>query len=529
MKSKFYFLLLPFLLAPFLFKAQSYEFPEFKRQNPGEIIPLVGKNKIEGYAMLHIEKSDENFYLSAFNENLELIKTISLDITYQDFLNFGITYNGSLIGFYFYEKKSKSFKVIAYDKALKKVATVTRNKDSAPGNVFYVSQVASGMGPAHNSKQERLNEPVARRYDMSLFPVEGTGFLLQGLLKNEEGMVLEMLDNKLQTKWTYVTPKDGKGPESFLLNQVTDKYILGTLIRRPVLSRNSVTYSLLVFDLATGEKKMEIPMESKVNDHLELTNVWYDDGSKKIFAIGEYDVEPTVLNDQTKSKGFYIKTFEESGKQAKEVFYSWDDDVRKKLSNDEFENFKKRTRNYVHTIITGTDGKIYLVCEQFKENYGKRKVSQFDGATGKMEYKEERFGEAVIGNMLIYVLNRTTHCGKSNWYPRKTTMKNLPPIFSDYEISTIGIMSKMLGNFDYLSTQSTDGKNFVISYVDKSTGNVGNISLSAEGKFKVTSLPIKPRPKFESDLYPAKDGFIMKVEYSKKEDKASMDLLKITP
>jgi hypothetical protein len=93
---------------------------------------------------------------------------------------------------------------------------------------------------------------------------------------------------------------------------------------------------------------------------------------------------------------------------------------------------------------------------------------------------------------------------------------------------------KQMGSFDYQFTQlANDGKSADIVYInyDKEKGEdtkrvLGNIIISPDGKFTLDKMDITTKAT-SSFLYPAKPGFLMMVDYLKKERSLGMKLIKL--
>src|SRR5437763_9609385 len=124
---------------------------------------------------------------------------------------------------------------------------------------------------------EEKEEGGGMGYDISLHPVQGKGFVANGLLKNGKGFTLDMYDDKMHAKWHYTTDEESKEYETFIINEVNDKYILGNLVKRPGLMSKKMTFYITAFDAAKGKKLMEIPVESDEHEQLSLNTVTYDE------------------------------------------------------------------------------------------------------------------------------------------------------------------------------------------------------------------------------------------------------------
>jgi len=258
-----------------------------------------------------------------------------------------------------------------------------------------------------NSEQASLNNSRAADekdqgnlgYDLSIFPVANQGFITNGILKYGKGYTLKMYDNKAHQKWSFSSPEDGDGYESILINEVNGKYLIGNVIKRPGMMSHAMTYYFVVFNVATGKKMLEVPVESNSHEQLSLNTITYDEATDQIYIIGDYYAE-TDKPGNSRSKGFFFKTYGIDGKEINKQMYSWDKDVKSKLPAEANESLSKGAMNYTHKVLKGDDGKFYLVCEQFS------KAASGAGIAMMAMGGSASVTKAILWNMLIYVLNK---------------------------------------------------------------------------------------------------------------------------
>ncbi len=523
MKTKKVICFLVWLLAAPVIYAQTAELSGFKTLSSRAISPIYEGKEVKGYTLFYkadkADKKNDNYQLAVYDENLVKTKTITLQKPRKKFLLIGNAYNENAIGFYFYNFKEDQFEIETYDKSLNKIAEKP---------IEHKLSMVEKMVMNQKLDADEKDQFVAG-YDFNIFPVPGKGFVINGLLKGGKGFTLEMFNDKLESLWKFSTPEKSDDYQALMINQVTDKYIIGNLIKRPGAMSKKMTYYISVIDVSTGKMTIEIPIENEAGDQLSLNSVTYDPTLDQFVVLGDYyamSEKPGVA----KSKGFYIKTFDANGKEVKRKMYSWARDVKKKMPAEANESLEKGAMNYTHRIIKANDGKIYLVCEQFSKSADALGIAAnvLGGGYGSSMTK------AVVWNILIYVLNPDFTLEEVKLFTKDKSSVTLPPGADFYGSGLIGMVTKMVGGFDYQFTQLTnDGKSSDVVYIDydkekgESTKRIlGNIIISPDGKFTLDKMDITSKAT-SSYLYPAKPGYLMMVDFLRKEKTVGMKLVKL--
>ena len=520
MKTKLAILIGACLITATVF-AQTQQLTGFRQISSRSISPIFDGKEVKGYTLFYksdkADKGNDNFHMAIYDANLSPTKTIDMQKPRGKYLLLGNAYNGEGIGFYFYNFKDKQFEIEFYDNTLTKKATVADNHK------------LTNMEEASLNNARAADEKDAHNmgYDLGIYAVTGKGFITNGLLKYGKGYTLKMYDNSLQQKWSYSSPEEAKEYEALFINEVTDKYLIGNLLRRPSMMSRAMTYFVIVFDAISGKKIMEIPVESDAKEQLSLNTITYDEASNQIFVIGDY-YGPDDKPGSSRSKGFFFKTYDLSGKELNKQFYSWDKDVKSKLPAEATESLSKGAMNYTHKVLKGEDGKFYLVCEQFSKS-----ASGAGIATMAMGGRAS-VTKAIIWNILVYALNKDLTLSEIKFVKKDKSDAELP-LGADYMgPGLVGMIMKFNGSFDYQFTQTAnDGKSHDIVYVnyDKEKGEstkriLGNIIITPDGKFIEDKIDITSKAT-SSFLYPAKPGFLMMVDYLKKEKTLGMKLVKL--
>jgi hypothetical protein len=504
--------------------AQTQALTGFKTLSSSAISPIFDGKETKGYTLFYksdkADKGNDNFSLTVYDENLTKTKTINLQKPRGKFFLLGNGYNGTEMGFYFYNYKDKQYELEAYDKSLKKVASRIIKEELTDVEKMSLQQ----------RQEAEEKDQSASGMDLSLYPVTGKGFIRNGILKKGKGFKLEMFDNELKTKWKYETPEKSKEYEGFLSYQVSSKLMLGAIVRRSGMMSSKLTFYLTAFDVDNGNKVFDIPVEAAgTSDQLSLNNMSYDSTTDRIVVIGDYYAEkdkPGV----SKSKGFYIKVFTSDGKETTKKFYAWDKEVKELLPSEAKESIQKGAMNFTHKVLKGKDGKFYMICEQFSKTTDGLGIASniLGGGYGSSMTK------GVVWNMLVFVLNADLTLTEIKFYPKDKSTVTLPPGADFYGPGMIGLLTKYVGGFDYQFTQMTnDGNSFDVVYIDydkekgESTKRIlGNIIIDPDGKFNLDKMDITTKAT-SSFLYPAKPGYLMMVDFLKKEKSIGMKLIKL--
>jgi hypothetical protein len=514
-----------FIFTATVLNGQTASLDGFRYFSPRSISPIFDGKESKGYTMFYkadkADKKNDNYDLVIYDENLTKVKTITVKKPRDRFALLGNCFNGSEIGFYFYNDKEDQFEIESYDESLTKTGSRIIKEELTNVEKSIMMQ---------NQESAEKDEGGGMAAEITLYPVPGKGFIRNGILKNGSGFKLEMLDNKLKTVWKHQTPEKSDDYEMFMVYETTPKYFIGTTIRRPGMLSKKMTFFITAFNIETGKIALEVPVETPGSkDQLSMNTIKYDSVENKIIVFGDYYDEkdkPGV----SKSKGFYIKSFTMDGKELEKKFYSWDKDMKSLLPAEAKASLDKGAMNFIHRALKGKDGKYFLICEQFT------KATDAAGIAGKMlgGMGAASASKVVVWNMIIYVLNADFSIAEVKFYPKDKSDVTLPAGGGSLSAGMLGMLTKVLGGFDYQFTQLTnDGSSYDVVYIDydkekgESTKRIlGNIIISQEGKFTLDKMDITSKAT-ASYLYPAKPGYLMMVDYLKKEKTLGMKMVKL--
>ena len=185
---------------------------------------------------------------------------------------------------------------------------------------------------------------------------------------------------------------------------------------------------------------------------------------------------------------------------------------------------KDRFRTYIHSILPGKDGRLFLVTEQFRELYGLRTVRTQIGNT--MQPSTETYVEMVTMNIAIYELGEDYSLASARIFQKKEDLNFQPAPFAKLDIFIVAQMAATLRQYDFLSVQPVKGSGYVISFRDRDSDitRILHLRLDNEGKMEMKKAEYPSVKKFEYRVYPAKDGYVLKMDFSKSKKQASLSL-----
>lgn len=516
--------LLIFLLLPCAFTgyAQTQTLQGFSGFYKKAITPIYEGNEVKGYTMFYrsdkADKKNDNYGLDFYDQDLQKVKSVTLPKERYVTSLMRSAYNGEAFCFYFYNSKTKSLELNVFSKSLAKGATKTFTKISKADMQVAVQEL--GMpGNGDNKAMSGLN----------LYAVPGRGFLRNSYLGMMKGYALEMYDNKLNLKWTIKSPEKSKDYESLLVNEVTDKYVLATIARRPNMLSKQLTFSMAAFDVISGKMLFDLAIEGDKDEQLSLSSFSYDDAKSEFIAMGEY----YALNDKplvNKSQGFFIKRIGQDGKEKSKKFYNWNKDVNPLLPQQAKESLDEGFQNFVHKIVRGADGKQHIVAEQYKVKADGMGIALAVMGGGTSTVK------GVIGNMMIYSIDPDLNLEKVNFFEKDKTDCLLPPGSGFYGAGLIGLVINMTGGFDYQFTQQENNlasfNTAYINYKDVKKSKykektLVNIMYSDQVNPVTDKISLTSGKSAYSYVYPAKTGYVLVLNSLTEEKKLEMKLVKL--
>jgi hypothetical protein len=500
--------------------AQTQTLEGVSRISRSAISPIYEGREVRGYVMYSrldkADKKNDNYALNFYDQDLSPVSNITIQKPSGKYYLLRNAFNGSTFGFYYYNRKDNTLELETYDSGLKKIGSKVI-EEMSQGDKMTIQQSLRMPDTGENN-------PAG----LTLYPVNGKGFLRNSMEGMGKGFALEMYDNNLKLKWRYTTGTKSDKLQSVSVQEITDKYILATVARRDGMLSRKFELFMVAYDVETGKKMLDVPVETSKTEQLSLNSLNYDEQSNEFVAIGEFyklDDKPMV----SKSQGFYLKRFSTAGKQTFSKMYGWHNEVARVLPAEAKESIEDNFVNFTHSIVKGNDGKVYIVAEQFKV------VGDGLGiAATALGARNASMAKGVIGNMLVFVLDPQYNINTIKFYAKDRSNAAVPNGGSFLGAGLLGQIFRAQGDFDYQFMQrSNDGSAFNVVYInyDKEKGEdtkkiIGNIAFGQNDKFALDKIDGTSKAT-ASFVYPAKAGYVLMADHTKKDKKLGMRLVKL--
>ncbi|MCB2378260.1 hypothetical protein LGH70_11735 [Hymenobacter sp. BT635] len=501
--------------------AQSKTLDGIQNMHRSALSPIYAGNEVKGYLMFaHGDKADrknDNYLLDFYDQDLGKVSNITIQKPANRFTLLNNSFNGSAFAFYFLNSKEGTLEMETYDTSLKKLGSKVIEDLSKADKMVLQGQLQGNTGDA-----------AVMGGAMHLFPVPGQGFVRNSYTGMMKGFALVMYDDNMKPKWRFASDEKSKFYESIGLTEATDKYILAMKMRRDGAMSRQMTSSMVAIDATTGKKVMDMPVETSKTEQLSLSSFTFDASKREFVAVGEYyrlDDKPFV----NKSLGFYIKRFNEAGKLVGTKNYGWQKEVMSLMPAEARPSLEDNYVNYTHSIVKGSNGKLYIVAEQFKiVGDGLGIALTVLGGRGASVSKGK------VANMFVFELDPEAKLSSVKFYPKNVTNATLPAGTGFMSAGLLGSIMKSQGDFDYQFMQRDDANTqFNVVYInfDKEKGEdaklyIGNIAFGDNGKYAFDKIDMTTGANY-SYLYPAKPGYVMLAGFNKKKSQLGMKLVKL--
>jgi hypothetical protein len=508
------------LSASFTINAQKQTLTGITNLRASAISPIYDQNEVKGYMLYYksdkADKKNDNYGLDIFDENLSKVKSITMQKPRKSYFLLRNAYNGTAFSFYFYNYRDRELEIETYDRSLNKIATHKISELSKMDKIYIEQELQKGTTGDNNMMT-----------GMNLFPVPNKGFVRNNYEGLGKGFGLEMYDNKLNLKWSYKPEAKSKNYEAISISEVTDQYLMATIIRRNNLFSKDLNVFITAFDIETGKKVMDLPLETKSGEQLSLSSMSFDVQKQEFIVLGEYynaDDQPFV----NKSQGFFIKRVGLDGKERSTKLNGWNKEVKSILPAEARKSVEENYINYIHKVLKGSNGNMYIVAEQYKI------VASGSGIALKALGGNASTMKGKIGNIMIFAIDPADILKEIKFYQKEVTDFALPPGLGWYGAGLLGNVIRVEGGFDFQFTQSSaDDKNFSVAYLDfakkSKTSNTSlvNVMFDYDNIFNTDNIDITPNKKSKSLTYPGKTGYNMIVDYSAEEKAMEMRLVKL--
>jgi hypothetical protein len=502
-------------------RAQTYTVEGIERVGSQSIKAILNEKTVIGYIMFFIkdkaDKRNYNYTFDLLDEKLNKISSVNVVLPKGAIL-LKSTYNGTTLGLMFFDTNKKNYILKSFDRQL------------APLGTKFIGDIIS-------SELSTLSQMVASGSEegfamYGIHPVAGKGFVRPSYGDKASQYKITFFDNNFNEKWSYETPEEAKGLESFLISDINDKYITGITIRRGGILSKKLNYFLTVFDVDSGKKIIDASTESK-KQQLSISSIILQEGSDQLIVQGEYYNE-TDRPGIDKSKGFYLKSYNLSnGKEETERLYSWDKDIAKLFNAKAKASIENKFLNYPHTLFKAVNGHYFMVFEQFKKAIDGGALILNLASGGRMGANVTKVS---IGDVWILEMDANLNALNVNFFEKDQHVIELPISLgmTILPAGQLGMITKWYDRFDYQFIQRKEDGTFNISFLnhDKEKGEkaktiIGNIFMPKDGKLSYDEIEATSTKKTSYFLFPGQSGYIMLAKFIEKEERLEFKLIKL--
>ncbi len=474
--------------------------------------PILDNNEVKGYYFFYkqdkVDRKTNAYSLRILDQNLEPVGKKKIVDSKHIYLMEG-TFNGESIMLKFFNTKTRE---ITYR------------------NYGTTAKLQSKETLALSKREMNMNAQIARSGQMgqdatkptTLFAIPGKGFIDYIARKDKKvGFdICFMPSNEGSKKWTFSTDYANSKMNEFGGYLFSNDEILlsGNTKRKKIISTKGVDYFIMANDLKTGEKLWEKPL-SDDKFELALMNTYDAGGEGQVVLSGSY-FKKGANTIKAKSLGlFSIVMNLKDGSIVKKNFISWVKDAGKFLDINDKGKIKSIGYIYFHKFIKTADGRIFGIGEQYKKAASTAGI--IGAALGGGGVSVVKMN---IQDFYIFEFNNDFSLKDIKVFPKGKSGVELPSGFEFLSSSTIAMVLKSWGSFDYYFTQQEDdGEVMHICYLDYDRSQkkaereyFGTITY-VDGEFTSDKIVLKKKKKTSINVLPAKPGHVLIMEYNRKE------------
>lgn len=486
-------------------------------RNSGEILQ---DGTIKGYYVFYqsdkVDKKTNEYTVQITDQNLNKVK----DIVFTDDKNVQLlesSYNGNTIMFLFYNSKESILEYRSYNFEGKVVSTYTKELDKRSKWL---------LESTYGSKSEDgQNEAI--------FDVEKVGYATVIPIREKKYYSYEVnfffTDKKKQWAYEAVEDQEDKFNSAVYLGHTDELVILEVIKQKKLTASKDARAYILGLNINTGKKEFEV--ETNFGEYKMMPIALSAIPGKTDFMImgTYYESGDKLAKDAT--EGMNIITMTNKGAILQKKFSSWQDDFGKFLDVDKKGRVGK-SYIFIHKIVQTSDGKIFALGEGYKKSADGVGIAL--NVLGALAGGGGRSNNTKIVTTDFYMMQ----------FDDKFALKDVKvydkfnnsvalPLGADYlSPHSMALLIKSYNGFDYNFTQSDKNRSFFVSsYTDyeKSGDDKGlnfNTISYMGGKISHDKLKLITKSKYLR-VFPAKPGYVMLMEYSRKEKRLDFRLEKV--
>lgn len=488
-------------------------------RNSGQV---MDGEELKGYFSFYVtDKKDRKtnaYMIQILDNNLNKVKEIEFEDD-KDIQILESSYNNNAIMFLFYNRKEKTLEYRTYGFDGKIKSTYTKELTNRTKMLIESTY--------HTKSEEGQNEAI--------FSVGNVGFTT--VIPVKEGKYYSYEINFFFTdrskQWTFEAAEEQEDKYcSALYLGATDSLVVFEVIKQKRLMSKEAHSWLLALNIFTGKKQFEVSTEAEDYKFFPM-NIVPLAGKTEFMLLGTY-YEPDGRVAKDASLGLAAWNFNTvNGKVLSKKYNSWEGPISKYLSTDARGRVADVGYIYFHKVLQTEDGKFFAIGEGYKKVVSGLGVAA--GILGAMGGGGSNVSmmKLKITDLMMMQFDEQFNITNAKIYEKNSNAMEMPAGASYLTPHTMALIAKSYRAFDYNYTQTDKNHTrFSVGYDDyvKSDdykGRTFNTISYADGKITTDKINIASNKATWTHLYAAKPGFVMIMEYFKKDKKLDVRLEKL--
>jgi hypothetical protein len=466
-------------------------------------------NAIVGYFNFYefdkVNRKTLLFRLNLLDANLNEIGTKDIEGP-KDWELVGSGFDGNNFCFKFWDEKKKTFEEKVYDQQANEVASISAKVNYNPNGSDY-------------HKYSSMATP-------EVYIAENNGFVDYTFNDPNDGFIIGYINGTTKASWQkpYEPAEKFKFMFPTYLNGNAEMILTGVARVERGLYNAKTDNTILATSTKDGSLLFDMPTVFGDNHIVPVNAVFEND---KIVIVGlNYKSSKTYTSAPD---GMAFIEIDKHGKVLKSNFKTFEESVGKYLPMQDHE-LKDGYYLYYNDIVRSNNNTNVVIAEKFKKAVDAGGIAlslvSRDGGAIKLQFQ----------NMVAMEYDLDGNLLQAKEIPKAVTNTGTFPSYT-------GLLSQYFlaraaadwGWTDYMySLKNEDNSEITFSFVDrdrlspdaKKTDNFGQIKYK-NGKFTIDKIPIKNTNADLSHVLPAKAGYVLQVNYFKKDKKLEMDLIKL--
>jgi hypothetical protein len=336
-------------------------------------------------------------------------------------------------------------------------------------------------------------------------------------------------------KWSYTSDDKVKNTltGNFLYGD-NDLLISSVMDRPKLMTMKGMRYYLASNDVTTGERKWKTELVD-TKFELSLLNTYVEKENKQIILFGSYFKKGANMA-KAKSLGLFSFIMNmETGEISKRNFISWVKDAGQFLKVNDKGKIQSVGYIYFHQFVKTADGRIFGIGEQYRKSVSAAGVASNILAAAAGGTSDASGIKMVIEDFYVFEFNEDFTLKDINVFEKGKSNVLLDQGMGMVSAAKLAAFLDAMGYFDFYYAQTQDnGEVMHICYMDydrttkgKSKKTYFGVISYADGEFSNDKIVLERKWRTSIHVFPAKAGYALVQEYSRKEKKIEMRLEKI--